>query len=91
MLGSPYYIAPEIIKKHKYNEKVDIWSIGVIIYFLFQERQPFTGLNQQELFDNILNQELKMMKEDWEGISEEALDFIKMCLEKNPEKRPNCT
>ena len=42
-LGSPIYMAPEIIKGKNYNSKVDIWSLGIITYFLLSGRPPFRG------------------------------------------------
>ena len=46
VLGSPLYMAPEIIEGKIYNEKVDIWSIGVITYMLLSGRNPFPGKNK---------------------------------------------
>lgn len=43
MLGSPLYMAPEIIKKVPYNEKVDIWSLGIMTYILLSGKPPYTG------------------------------------------------
>jgi len=43
VLGSPLYMAPEIIQNQVYNEKVDIWSIGVITYMLLSGSNPFPG------------------------------------------------
>jgi calcium-dependent protein kinase len=43
VLGSPLYMAPEIILNKNYNEKVDVWSIGVISYMLLTGRNPFPG------------------------------------------------
>lgn len=46
-------MAPEVIKK-KYNKKCDIWSCGVILYFLLFNEPPFKGKNEQQLFDQII-------------------------------------
>lgn len=43
VLGSALYMAPEIILKQNYNEKVDIWAIGVIAYMSLTGRNPFPG------------------------------------------------
>ena len=51
-LGTPYYIAPEVLAK-KYNEKCDIWSIGVITYMLLCGRAPFHGDSDQDIFNSI--------------------------------------
>jgi serine/threonine protein kinase len=51
--GSAYYIAPEILKKIPYNEMCDMWSLGVIIFFLFTGYPPFNAKNEAALFAKI--------------------------------------
>ena len=52
-LGSPLYMAPEIIKKIRYDMKVDIWSLGVIIYTLIIGKPPFETTNVKSTYDKI--------------------------------------
>lgn len=44
-LGTPLYMAPELVKEQKYSEKVDVWSLGVIVYQLLSGVTPFDGKN----------------------------------------------
>ena len=55
VLGSPLYMAPEIIKEMKYDHRVDVWSTGVIAYILLSGRPPFKGRTKADIFQSILN------------------------------------
>jgi len=52
-LGSPMFIAPEVLSDKPYTEKCDIWSIGVISYYILCGFEPFFSTNQQELYQKI--------------------------------------
>lgn len=79
MLGSLFYIAPEVIK-NSYNEKCDIWSIGVITYILVLGELPYFGLDEEDLKSKILENNINYSESTWENISEDAKDFIQKLL-----------
>ena len=80
-----------IIKKNKYDCKVDIWSAGIIVHFLLQGSHPFIGHDQKELYEKILNEVVTLNSKDWVNISQPAQAFGLLCLEKDPASRPTCS
>lgn len=87
IVGSPYYVAPEVLDGN-YDNKCDIWGIGVLMFVLLSGRPPFYSENKKELFNKIKNDPLPLEKKVWKKISSEAIDLIKDLLQKNPKKRP---
>jgi len=51
--GTPYYLSPEMIKGKPYNFKTDVWSLGVLLYWLCTHRPPFNARNKLTLYFNI--------------------------------------
>jgi len=85
--GTPYYVAPEVIKAEPYSKEVDMWSIGVITYFILCGYPPFMGESLQQIFESIQNCEYEFPAVDWDNISSAAKDFIKKLLVLDPRKR----
>ena len=83
-IGTIYFMSPEIIKG-SYNEKCDIWSLGIIFYFLLCGYPPFVGNNDKQLIQSIVESKLTFPNEDWKNISDSAKDLIKKML--CPEKK----
>jgi calcium-dependent protein kinase len=84
--GTPYYIAPEVLKKN-YTEKCDVWSIGVILYILLCGYPPFNGANDKQIIEAVLRGKYTLDEPEWEDISEEAKDLVRKMLEYDPAKR----
>ena len=84
--GTPYFIAPEVIQR-RYDEKADMWSIGIVMYILLSGKVPFRGMTTELLFNNITNTPVAFHPDDWVGISNKAIDFLKLLLKKNPKQR----
>ena len=90
ILGTPYYVAPEVLKGD-YDEKCDIWSIGAMTYLMLCGDPPFTGDSNSEIFKKIMKGELKFNSYKWKNISEDAKNFVKLCLNKNAAQRPSAS
>lgn len=89
--GSPLYMAPEIIKSEDYNERVDIWSTGVIAYILLSGRPPFGGRKKDEIYRSIKEGQLSFSDSVWQRISKQAIDFIRLALTRSKADRPSAT
>ncbi|XP_040997232.1 calcium-dependent protein kinase SK5 [Juglans microcarpa x Juglans regia] len=86
VVGSPYYVAPEVLRKH-YGPETDVWSAGIILYILLSGVPPFWAESEKGIFREILQGKLDFQSEPWPGISESAKDLIRKMLERNPKKR----
>mmetsp|Transcript_26104 Transcript_26104/g.41133 ORF Transcript_26104/g.41133 Transcript_26104/m.41133 type:complete len:388 (-) Transcript_26104:150-1313(-) len=88
VVGTPYYIAPEVLKG-RYGKSCDLWSVGVISYILLCGYPPFNGANNNEVHAAVQRGRYRFPSAEWSGTSREAKDFIRRVLQKDPRKRMN--
>jgi serine/threonine protein kinase len=87
-LGTPATGAPEIMIGDDYNAKVDLWSVGVIMFQLLYNRLPFPAKSKKELIKNILNSNgVKLPENNQNPITEICFDLINKLLKKKPDDR----
>lgn len=86
--GSMKSMAPEVVKR-SYGKECDLWSCGVITYFLLTQQMPFNSPtnNPKEIFEQIKTGRFFYPRWAATGISEDSKDFIDALLEVNPRKR----
>ena len=75
MVGTPYYVAPEVLKGD-YDERCDVWSLGVIMYILLCGYPPFEGDNNKVIFQKILNSEVVVEDSEWKYISFSCISLV---------------
>lgn len=80
-------MAPQILSGMKYDEQVDWWSIGVILYVLLCGYPPFESQNEVDLKKEIMSSGVKFDADDWGNISTEAKDLVKKLLTIENKKR----
>jgi len=88
MVGTVYYIAPEVLKEQGYGLACDIWAIGVITYILLCGKPPFNGRENITILHKIAHGRFTFHHPVWKRVSDEAKDFIKFLLVPNPKRRP---
>jgi len=84
--GTPYYIAPEVLKE-VYDEKCDIWSCGVILYIMLCGYPPFNGESEKEIMKNVMKGIYDFPEEEWSCVSNEAKELVSKMLKYDPRKR----
>jgi hypothetical protein len=88
MAGSCYWMAPEIIKKHRYGSKVDIWALGCLIYELIEQAPPYYSEGALMAMFVTATHGAPPLK-NYSAWSEHLIDFISLCLQVNPKNRPS--
>jgi len=90
--GTPAYMAPELVMQ-AYDEKCDIWSVGMLTYQLLTGRFPFwEDVRKETLTDvwrAVLTQNISWKAKELQQLSPQAVSLLKQLLERDPKKRPS--
>ncbi|KAM9334361.1 peripheral plasma membrane protein CASK-like isoform 5-T5 [Symphorus nematophorus] len=85
-VGTPHFMAPEVVKREPYGKPVDVWGCGVILFILLSGCLPFYG-TKERLFEAIIKGKYKMNPRQWAHISESAKDLVRRMLMLDPAER----
>lgn len=85
-VGTPYYIAPEVLNRN-YNEKCDVWSIGVLSFILLCGKPPFWGDADKDILSKVKEGKIDMRENEWSLVSLDAINLIKSMLKFDANKR----
>ena len=85
-VGTVTTMSPEVIRG-EYSHKADIWSIGVIAYQLLSGKLPFNGKTRKDIAKAVVKGEYSFKDPKWKTVSKDAKNFIRKCLQVDPELR----
>lgn len=94
---TPDYLAPEMIEiarkqtSRPYDAKVDVWAVGIILYIMVCGFPPFYSEtdDDEDLLTQIVTARMQFPSPEWDKVSPETKDFVKILAQKNPDQRPS--
>uniref|UniRef100_A0A915PTS5 Protein kinase C n=1 Tax=Setaria digitata TaxID=48799 RepID=A0A915PTS5_9BILA len=81
--GTPEFLAPEVLTESSYTRAIDWWGLGVLIFEMLVGEPPFSGEDEEEIFDSIVNDDVRYPR----FLSIESISIMRRLMRKNPEKR----
>lgn len=85
--GTPVYMAPEMLQNRPYDESVDIWAAGILLYIILSGTLPFYADNPDDFLELVLNSSFSFPDSEWANVSEAAKDLIRKILVPDPKRR----
>lgn len=87
VVGTPYYVAPEVLAGREHGEKVDVWSCGVVLYVMLAGFPPFYGETVAEIFEAVMRGNLRFPVRIFQTVSPAAKDLLRKMLCKDVSRR----
>ena len=90
MIGTPGYMAPEMLQRKPYGFPVDIWAIGALMFALVTLELPFWHQESAKRKERVINEDLDITRySSLTALSKDGQDFLGQLLTKSPEQRPS--
>ncbi|NXA20751.1 NEK4 kinase, partial [Ibidorhyncha struthersii] len=86
LIGTPYYMSPELFSNKPYNYKSDVWALGCCVYEMATLKHAFNAKDMNSLVYRIIEGKLPPMPKDY---SPQLVEIIRTMLSKKPEERPS--
>jgi len=90
LIGSMPYLSPEQIRGDEIDQRVDVYALGILMYYMLAGRKPFRGKNASILYDQVHSEPppLQLHVSEPDAIPEGLYSLISQCLDKKPDERP---
>lgn len=86
-VGTPYFLAPELLSSNGHGRPVDLWATGVTLYILLSGKFPFGGASEKDYYARVLHKQAYFPSPEWDNISEPAKHLLRGLLTKDPTQR----
>ncbi|XP_030472217.1 phosphoenolpyruvate carboxylase kinase 1 [Syzygium oleosum] len=87
IMGTPYYVSPEVLMGREYGEEVDVWSAGVVMYVMIVGSPPFWGESASEVFEAVLRGNLRFPARAFRMVSAAAKDLLRKMICRDVSRR----
>jgi serine/threonine protein kinase len=86
-VGSPHYVAPEVLREEPYGPVVDAWAVGIILHIMLTRRYPFAGETIQETLELVCRGRFSLQGSEWDRVSDDGKNLLSALLTEDPTER----